>query len=242
MDDKNNLKQVNDYTYETNDTKSSNPFSSALKSINNFLEKINLKKFEQARIGTPETNSRGYQTTSKDPLEATSKKSLKAILRSAFEDFQTKRLEKINAKSSVNTLPVHKIGDTQEINQPAQKDSEKTLPHIKAQELAAQRAAQRAQQNEPVQTLINNSVKSAEITKEEQEFTDGPSAAEITVDESFSHDENNMENTVQDVAQTQLKAETLQVESNNPNKVIIPKQIKSTKPKIERSSDNELSM
>lgn len=238
MEDKNDIKKINEYTYEKDDTKSSNPFSSALKSINNFLEKINLKKPEQARLGTKDTNSRGFQTTSRSIESATSKRSLKAILRTAFEDMQKKRAENIRAKASPNKLQVHKVGETQNIEQAQTVSKEQTKEVIRPL-TTSEKATQKAQKIQQVPNIINNTVIMAEAKSAETELKETPTTAEIEFDESFNQNKNLEQS--QDEINKPLETVNLEVDSTKPNTIIVPK-IKPKEQKIAEKNDEELSI
>lgn len=240
MGDKNDVKKIDEYTYEKDDTKSSNPFSSALKSINSFLEKINLKKPEQARLGTKDTNSRGFQTTSKDPFAATDKKSLKAILRTAFEDMQKKRAENIRAKASPNKLQVHKVGETQTVQQVQDVSKDPTKEVIRPL-TASERAAQKAQQIRQTPNIINNTVIMAEAESAEIELEEIPSAAEIEFDETFEQNQDRNLDQSQDVVNNNLEAVNLDVAANQQNQIIMPK-VKPKDQKVVEKNDDELSI
>lgn len=239
MDEQNNNQNPendkNNYIHNLDDSTLSNPFSNALKSINQFLEKINLKKPEQARIGTKETNSRGYQTTSKDVLEATEKKSLKAILRNAFEARQQKRAEKLRAKTATNTMPKYTVGEqgkSTEQTQTVQKDPSKEF--IKPL-TAAEKAARKAQTVQAAPNLVNNTVILAETESKVEEKYNAPTSGEINVDESYTQDTDNKSTETQEVVQAPLRAENLNVESN-PTKIVIPENKKTTKPPITQNT------
>lgn len=238
MEDKNDIKKIDEYTYEKDDTKSSNPFSSALKSINNFLEKINLKKPEQARLGTKDTNSRGFQTTSRSIESATSKRSLKAILRTAFEDIQKKRAENIRAKASPNKLQVHKVGETQNIEQAQTVSKEQTKEVIRPL-TASEKAAQKVQEIQQVPNIINNTVIMAEAKSAETELKETPTTAEIEFDESFNQNKNLEQS--QDEINKPLETVNLEVDSTKPNTIIVPK-IKPKEQKTAEKNDDELSI
>lgn len=239
MADKDDLKKVNEYTYETDDTKSSNPFSSALKSINSFLEKINLKKPELTRIGTHETNSRGYQTTSKDPLEATNKKSLKAILRTAFEDLQKKRSENIRAKANPNKLQVHTVSEMQTPDKDQSVSRDSIEPPIIP--LTAQQRAAQLQQNRQAPNLINNTVIMAEAKSAEIQLEDGPSVGEIEVYEDPDQNKDMNLDQSQDRDVNTIEAVNLDVAANTQRQIIMPKEKPKT-PKVAEKNDDELSM
>lgn len=238
MEDKNDIKKIDEYTYEKDDTKSSNPFSSALKSINNFLEKINLKKPEQARLGTKETNSRGFQTTSRSIESATSKRSLKAILRTAFEDMQKKRAENIRAKTSPNKLQVHKVGETQNIEQVQTISKEQTKEVIRPL-TASEKAAQKAREVQQAPNLINNTVIMAESKSTEIELKEVPTTAEIEFDETFN--QNKSLDQSQENINKPLETVNLEVDSTKQNTIIVPK-IKQKEQKIAEKNDEELSI
>lgn len=238
MEDKNDIKKIDEYTYEKDDTKSSNPFSSALKSINNFLEKINLKKPEQARLGTKDTNSRGFQTTSRSIESATSKRSLKAILRTAFEDMQKKRAENIRAKASPNKLQVHKVGETQNIEQAQTVSKEQTKEVIRPL-TTSEKATQKAQKLQQAPNIINNTVIMAEAKSAETELKETPTTAEIEFDESFNQNKNLEQS--QDEINKPLETVNLEVNSTKPNTIIVPK-IKPKEQKTAEKNDEELSI
>lgn len=145
MDDK----KLESYEQEIDDSALSNPFSNAFKNI---LQKLHLIKSDQKLIGDRETNSKGYQITSKDPLAATDKKSLKSILRNAFENHQQKRAEKIRAKNTANTMPKYTIGKQEPSVEQNQTIKEPTIEVIKPI-TAAERAAMRAQQAPTIENI-----------------------------------------------------------------------------------------
>lgn len=242
MDEQNNNQNPendkNNYIHNLDDSTLSNPFSNALKSINQFLEKINLKKPEQARIGTKETNSRGFQTTSRSVEAATSKRSLKAILRTAFENRQEKRAEKIRAKASPNKLQVHKVGETRtsEQVQDVSRDSmESPIIPLTAQQRAAQ-----LQQARQAPNLINNTVIMAEAKSAEVELEGVPSATEIEFDETFDQNKDRNLDQSQDVVNNNLEAVKLNVSVDQPNQIITPK-VKPKDQKVVEKNDDELS-
>lgn len=233
MDEQNNNQNPendkNNYIHNLDDSTLSNPFSNALKSINQFLEKINLKKPEQARIGTKETNSRGFQTTSKDVLEATEKKSLKAILRNAFEARQQKRAEKLRAKTATNTMPKYTVGEQGKSTEQTQTVSKDPTKEFIRPLTAAEKAAMKAQAVQQAPNLINNTVILAQTEDKIEEKFDSPTSGEINVDESYTQDTDNKSTETQEVVQAPLRAENLNVE-NNSTKIVIPKTQKTTKP------------
>lgn len=236
MEDKENDKNLETYEQEIDESTLSNPFSNALK---NLLQKMHLIKSDQKLIGDKETNSRGYQTTSKNPLEATERKSLKAILRTAFEDMQNKRAEKIRAKNATNTMTKYTIGEQGKSAEQTQTVSKDPTHEFIRPPTAAEKAAMRAQANQPAPNLINNTVILAET---ENEISDSMSAAEIEVDESFTKDSDAKTTTISETSKTPLSIENITIEDNK-NKVIIPKQIKNEKTTNEpKSTDDELSM
>lgn len=145
MDDK----KLESYEQEIDDSALSNPFSNAFKNI---LQKLHLIKSDQKLIGDRETNSKGYQITSKDPLAATDKKSLKSILRNAFENHQQKRAEKIRAKNTANTMPKYTIGKQEPSVEQNPTIKEPTIEVIKPI-TAAERAAMRAQQAPTIENI-----------------------------------------------------------------------------------------
>ncbi len=173
MDDK----KLESYEQEIEDSALSNPFSNAFKNI---LQKLHLIKSDQKLIGDRETNSRGYQITSKDPLAATDKKSLKSILRNAFENHQQKRAEKIRAKNVANTMPKYTIGKQEPSVEQNQTIKESTVEVIKPL-TATEKAAIRAQQAPTVEhisvdeTVANdiNKTKTEEGLFESDSSTDG---------------------------------------------------------------------
>lgn len=176
MDDK----KLESYEQEIEDSALSNPFSNAFKNI---LQKLHLIKSDQKLIGDRETNSRGYQITSKDPLAATDKKSLKSILRNAFENHQQKRAEKIRAKNTANTMPKYTIGKQEPSVEQNQTIKESTVEVIKPL-TATEKAAIRAQQAPTVEhisvdeTVANdiNKTKTEEGLFESDSSTDGAPA------------------------------------------------------------------
>lgn len=237
MADKDNLKKVNEYTYETNDDKPSNPFSNAFKSL---LQKMHLIKPDQTLIGDKDTNSRGFQTTSKDPFAATDKKSLKAILRTAFEDMQKKRAENIRAKASPNKLQVHKVGETQTVEQVQDVSKDPTKEVIRPL-TASERAAQKAQQIRQAPNIINNTVIMAEAESAEIELEEVPSAAEIEFDETFEQNQDRNLDQSQDGINKTLETVNIEVDSTQQNQIIMPK-VKPKEPKVAEKNDDELSI
>lgn len=232
MADKNDLKKVNEYTYETDDNKASNPFSNAFK---NLLQKMHLIKPDQTLIGDKDTNSRGFQTTSRSVEAATSKHSLKAILRTAFENRQEKRAEKIRAKASPNKLQVHKVGETKtsEQVQDVSRDSiESPIIPLTAQQRAAQ-----LQQTRQAPNLINNTVIIAEAKSAELELEEVPSTAEIEFDETFVQ---NKDRTLDQSQDNNLEAVKLNVAAEQ-TQIIMPK-AKPKDPKVTEKNDDELSI
>lgn len=173
MDDK----KLESYEQEIEDSALSNPFSNAFKNI---LQKLHLIKSDQKLIGTKETNSKGYQITSKNPLEATDKKSLKAILRNAFESHQQKRAEKLREKSATNTMPKYTIGKQEPLVEQNQTIKDPTIEVIRPITVA-ERAAMRAQQAPTVgtisidETVVNdiNKIKNEDGLFESDSATDG---------------------------------------------------------------------
>lgn len=183
MDDK-NIEQKQDGYINVDESTLSNPFSNAFKNI---LQKLHLIKNDQKLIGTKETNSKGYQITSKNPLEATDKKSLKAILRNAFESHQQKRAEKLREKNATNTMPKYTIGKQEPLVEQNQTIKDPTIEVIKPITLT-ERAAMKAQQAPTVgtisidETVANdiNKAKNEEELFESDSSTDGaPADADI---------------------------------------------------------------
>ena len=230
MTDNNSNFKTPEYVHEIEESTLSNPFSNAFKLL---FQKMHLIKSDQKLIGDNKTNSRGFQTTSKDPLKATERKSLKAILRTTFNALLNDKAEKIRMKSTQNTIPKYTIGD-----QVKSAEQTPSVPQNTAQEFirpltASEKAAMRKTQTPP--NIINNTVILAETAKQEKnEQPYIPDTAEIEIDESFNKDDNiNITNT----SKKPLTVENIIVENN-----VIDKQ---QKPQIEnnpKTTDDELTM
>lgn len=238
MDDQNNEQNLDSYKHEIDESKVSGPFSNALKSISSLLQKMHLIKPDQVLIGDKDTNSRGYQTTSKNPLEATERKSLKAILRTVFEERQNRRADKIRAKTSQNKLQVHLVGQDQN------KEESQTIAKDPTQEFVrpltpAERAALRNQASQAPQTLINNTVILAETREDMEETLEEPTLGDIAIDSSQIKSTDTKTQDTQDVAQTPLRAEELTVEKTDKPKVVIPKVVQPTQKTNEGNTEHE---
>lgn len=212
-----------DKTDYIHDIDTSNPFSNAMKKVSELLQKMKLIKPGQLLLGDNTTNTKGYQTTSKDPLEATDKKSLRARLITAFENHQKKRADKINAKSSPNRLKVQTISQStkQQLDQTVTPEQLQAIIHHKTPAQIAVERLKNDQQSQP-RTLIDNSRKPQELTNSE-EILDVPDSAEIELDESFDLPKKG----TQEAAQSPLKTENLTVE-NTQQKIYIPQPKKTT--------------
>ena len=229
MDSKNDDKKLESYEQEIDESKLSNPFSNALKSLTSLLQKMHLINPSQTLIGDKDTNSRGFQTTSKDPFSATDKKSLKAILRTAFNDLQNKRAEKLQAKNSVNTMAKQTIGGQSKTTEQTPIISNTPTQEFIRPLTAAEKAAMRTQQ---APNLINNTVVLAEtIVEPDIEQDTSIDAGEIDVDKDFNNKEKSgIEATTINIEKQPVSEQNIQPK----NRIISGTVRKETKPTVEK--------